>query len=194
MEANEKVIVMGEDVELAYVFGDSKGLMDRFGKDRVRDTPISELGIVGAGVGAAMAGYRPIIEIMFMDFIMLAMDPLVNQAAKLRYMLGGQLSVPLVVRTPSGGGVQYGSTHKRIEIYFPVPMRANPTVTINALSSDSEVSGSYETVNSVTSSDFNSDYGGRLKLATTTTSASNGAPLHIYPTNSTGYIQGDSEL
>ena len=119
MEANEKVIVMGEDVELAYVFGVSKGLMDRFGKDRVRDTPISELGIVGAGVGAAMAGYRPIIEIMFMDFIMLAMDPLVNQAAKLRYMLGGQLSVPLVVRTPSGGGVQYGSTHSQcLEAWF----------------------------------------------------------------------------
>ena len=119
MEANEKVIVMGEDVELAYVFGVSKGLMDRFGKDRVRDTPISELGIVGAGVGAAMAGYRPIIEIMFMDFIMLAMDPLVNQAAKLRYMLGGQLSIPLVVRTPSGGGVQYGSTHSQcLEAWF----------------------------------------------------------------------------
>lgn len=119
MEANEKVIVMGEDVELAYVFGVSKGLADRFGKERVRDTPISELGIVGAGVGAAMAGYRPIVEIMFMDFIMLAMDPLVNQAAKLRYMLGGQISVPLVVRTPGGGGVQYGPTHSQcLEAWF----------------------------------------------------------------------------
>tara|TARA_A100001037_G_scaffold281560_1_gene285347 strand:- start:2328 stop:3308 length:981 start_codon:yes stop_codon:yes gene_type:complete len=119
MEANEKVIVMGEDVELAYVFGVSKGLAERFGKDRVRDTPISELGIVGAGVGAAMAGYRPIVEIMFMDFIMLAMDPLVNQAAKLRYMLGGQISVPLVVRTPGGGGVQYGPTHSQcLEAWF----------------------------------------------------------------------------
>ncbi|MED5580324.1 MAG: alpha-ketoacid dehydrogenase subunit beta [Nitrospinota bacterium] len=119
MDANEKVIVMGEDVELAYVFGVSKGLADRFGKDRVRDTPISELGIVGAGVGAAMAGYRPIVEIMFMDFIMLAMDPLVNQAAKLRYMLGGQISVPLVVRTPGGGGVQYGPTHSQcLEAWF----------------------------------------------------------------------------
>lgn len=119
MEANEKVIVMGEDVELAYVFGVSKGLAERFGKERVRDTPISELGIVGAGVGAAMAGYRPIVEIMFMDFIMLAMDPLVNQAAKLRYMLGGQISVPLVVRTPGGGGVQYGPTHSQcLEAWF----------------------------------------------------------------------------
>jgi len=119
MEANEKVIVLGEDVELAYVFGVSKGLAERFGKDRVRDTPISELGIVGAGVGAAMAGYRPIIEIMFMDFIMLAMDQIVNNAAKLRYMLGGQVSVPLVVRTPGGGGVQYGPTHSQcLEAWF----------------------------------------------------------------------------
>ena len=119
MEANEKVIVLGEDVELAYVFGVSKGLAERFGKDRVRDTPISELGIVGAGVGAAMAGYRPIVEIMFMDFIMLAMDQIVNNAAKLRYMLGGQVSVPLVVRTPGGGGVQYGPTHSQcLEAWF----------------------------------------------------------------------------
>ena len=119
MERDKKVFVIGEDVELAYVFGVTKGLATRFGKDRVRDTPISELGIVGAGVGAAMAGYRPIIEIMFMDFIMLAMDPLINQAAKLRYMLGGQLSVPMVVRTPGGGGVQYGPTHSQcLEAWF----------------------------------------------------------------------------
>ena len=103
MERDKKVFVIGEDVELAYVFGVTKGLATRFGKDRVRDTPISELGI----------------EIMFMDFIMLAMDPLINQAAKLRYMLGGQLSVPMVVRTPGGGGVQYGPTHSQcLEAWF----------------------------------------------------------------------------
>ncbi|OGL61874.1 MAG: hypothetical protein A3J27_08355 [Candidatus Tectomicrobia bacterium RIFCSPLOWO2_12_FULL_69_37] len=119
MDRDKKVFILGEDVELAYVFGVTKGLAARFGKDRVRDTPISELGIVGAGVGAAMAGYRPVIEIMFMDFIMLAMDPLINQAAKLRYMLGGQLSVPMVVRTPGGGGVQYGPTHSQcLEAWF----------------------------------------------------------------------------
>jgi pyruvate/2-oxoglutarate/acetoin dehydrogenase E1 component len=119
MERDKKVICLGEDVELAYVFGVTKGLKDKFGGARVRDTPISELGFVGAGVGAAMAGYRPVIEIMFMDFIMLAMDPLVNQAAKLRYMLGGQLSIPLVVRTPGGGGVQYGPTHSQVlEAWF----------------------------------------------------------------------------
>ena len=119
MERDPKVFVIGEDVELAYVFGVTKGLAARFGKERVRDTPISELGIVGAGVGAAMAGYRPVIEIMFMDFIMLAMDPLINQAAKLRYMLGGQISVPMVVRTPGGGGVQYGPTHSQcLEAWF----------------------------------------------------------------------------
>ncbi|MDP7384848.1 MAG: alpha-ketoacid dehydrogenase subunit beta, partial [Nitrospinota bacterium] len=98
MDRDARVIVMGEDVELAYVFGVTKGLAKKFGRDRVRDTPISELGIVGTGVGAAMAGSRPVVEIMFMDFILLAMDPLVNQAAKLRYMVGGQLNVPLVVR------------------------------------------------------------------------------------------------
>lgn len=119
MQRDKKVIVLGEDVELAYVFGVTKGLKDKFGGDRVRDTPISELGFVGAAVGAAMAGYRPVVEIMFMDFIMLAMDPLVNQAAKLRYMLGGQLSIPLVVRTPGGGGVQYGPTHSQVlEAWF----------------------------------------------------------------------------
>jgi pyruvate/2-oxoglutarate/acetoin dehydrogenase E1 component len=119
MEHDRKVICLGEDVELAYVFGVTKGLMDKFGASRVRDTPISELGFVGAGVGAAMAGYRPVIEIMFMDFVMLAMDPLVNQAAKLRYMLGGQICIPLVVRTPGGGGVQYGPTHSQVlEAWF----------------------------------------------------------------------------
>ncbi|MEK6709603.1 MAG: alpha-ketoacid dehydrogenase subunit beta, partial [Nitrospinota bacterium] len=119
MERDEKVFILGEDVELAYVFGVTKGLAARFGKDRVRDTPISELGFVGAGVGAAMAGYRPVVEIMFLDFIMLAMDPLINQAAKLRYMLGGQISVPLVVRSPGGGGVQYGPTHSQcLEAWF----------------------------------------------------------------------------
>ncbi|MFP6868878.1 MAG: alpha-ketoacid dehydrogenase subunit beta [Nitrospinota bacterium] len=119
MENDKKVIVLGEDVELAYVFGVTKGLKDKFGGARVRDTPISELGFVGAAVGAAMAGYRPVVEIMFMDFIMLAMDPLVNQAAKLRYMVGGQLSIPLVVRTPGGGGVQYGPTHSQVlEAWF----------------------------------------------------------------------------
>jgi pyruvate/2-oxoglutarate/acetoin dehydrogenase E1 component len=119
MENDKKVIVLGEDVELAYVFGVTKGLKDKFGGGRVRDTPISELGFVGAAVGAAMAGYRPVVEIMFMDFIMLAMDPLVNQAAKLHYMVGGQLSIPLVVRTPGGGGVQYGPTHSQVlEAWF----------------------------------------------------------------------------
>ena len=119
MENEKKVIILGEDVELAYVFGVTKGLKDKFGGGRVRDTPISELGFVGAAVGAAMAGYRPVVEIMFMDFIMLAMDPLVNQAAKLRYMVGGQLSIPLVVRTPGGGGVQYGPTHSQVlEAWF----------------------------------------------------------------------------
>ena len=92
-------------------------------------------------------------------------------------------------------GIVAGSQNEaRVLAQFPVPMRANPTVTLNDLASDSEVTGSYETVNSVSATDFNSDYGGRIKFATSTTSASNGAPLHIYPSSSSGYLQGDSEL
>ncbi|MEE9275341.1 MAG: alpha-ketoacid dehydrogenase subunit beta [bacterium] len=119
MERDEKVFLLGEDVALSYVYGVTKGLADRFGEDRVRDTPISELGFTGAAVGAAMAGYRPVVDMRFMDFMTLAMDPIVNQAAKLRYMLGGQICVPLVVRAPSGAGLQYGSTHgQSLEAWF----------------------------------------------------------------------------
>ena len=119
MENDKKVICLGEDVELAYVFGVTKGLKDKFGAGRVRDTPISELGFVGAAVGAAMAGYRPVVEIMFMDFIMLAMDPLVSQAAKLRYMTGGQAKVPLVIRAPVCTGIGMGAQHSQsLESWF----------------------------------------------------------------------------
>ena len=118
MERDEKVFLMGEDVVFDY-FGVCAGLADRFGRDRVRDTPICELGFTGAGVGAAMAGFRPIVDLRFMDFATYALDPIVNQAAKLRYMLGGQLSVPMVARIPSGAGLQYGATHgQSLEAWF----------------------------------------------------------------------------
>ncbi len=114
MEADENVIVFGEDVAgPGGPFGVTRGLLDKFGADRVRDTPISEAAIAGAAVGAAMSGLKPVVEIMFIDFITLAMDALVNQAAKARFMFGGQFSVPMVVRTPHGGGVGAGPQHSQ---------------------------------------------------------------------------------
>ncbi len=101
MQADGNVMVMGEDVAAAGgSFKATRGLAERFGDARVRDTPISEASIVSAAVGAAMGGLRPVVEIMFMDFITLAMDALVNQAAKARFMFGGRSNVPMVLRTP----------------------------------------------------------------------------------------------
>ncbi len=114
MSADPSVILMGEDVAgPGGPFGVSRGLLDKFGAERVRDTPISEAAIVGAAVGAAMTGLRPVVEIMFMDFVTLTMDALVNQAAKARFMFGGQTSVPMVVRMPHGGGINAGPQHSQ---------------------------------------------------------------------------------
>lgn len=120
LEADPSVIVLGEDVaEAGGSFKATRGLLDRFGADRVRDTPISEHAIVGAAVGAALGGLRPVVEIMFMDFVTLAMDAIVNQAAKSRFMFGGQASVPLVVRLPHGGGLNAGPQHSQcLEAWF----------------------------------------------------------------------------
>ncbi|MBY0509932.1 MAG: alpha-ketoacid dehydrogenase subunit beta [Rhodospirillaceae bacterium] len=108
------VIVFGEDVAgPGGPFGVTRGLLEKFGPDRIRDTPISEAAIAGAAVGAAMGGLKPVVEIMFMDFLTLAMDALVNQAAKARFMFGGQFSVPMVVCTPHGGGVGAGPQHSQ---------------------------------------------------------------------------------
>ncbi|HCZ47397.1 MAG TPA: alpha-ketoacid dehydrogenase subunit beta, partial [Gammaproteobacteria bacterium] len=104
MTGDPNVVVFGEDIAGAGgSFGVTRGLLDSFGPLRVRDTPISEATILSAAVGAAMGGLRPVVEIMFMDFITLGMDALVNQAAKARFMFGGQTSVPMVLRTPHGG-------------------------------------------------------------------------------------------
>ena len=109
MARDERVFLMGEDVgETGGIFTVSAGLINEFGHERVRDTPISEATFVGAGVGAAIAGLRPVVEIQIFDFIALTMDMMTNQAAKLRYMLGGKNTVPLVVRGPQGGGVATG--------------------------------------------------------------------------------------
>jgi acetoin:2,6-dichlorophenolindophenol oxidoreductase subunit beta len=114
MAADPTVVLFGEDVAAAGgPFGVTRGLADRFGPERVRDTPISEAAIVGAAVGAAMSGLKPIVEVMFMDFATLTMDALVNQAAKARFMFGAQCSVPMVVRMPHGGGINAGPQHSQ---------------------------------------------------------------------------------
>ena len=102
MRRDERVFVYGEDVELGYAFTVCKGLIDEFGPERVRDTGICEQTIVGIAVGASMMGMRPVPEIQFCDLLPLCMDQIFNEAAKLRYMSGGQVSFPLVVRCPAG--------------------------------------------------------------------------------------------
>jgi pyruvate dehydrogenase E1 component beta subunit len=112
MRRDENVFVMGEDVGVFQgAFKVTEGLLDEFGEKRVRDTPISENTIVGTGVGAAMVGLRPVVEIMTVNFSLLAMDQIVNHAASIPYMFNGQVRVPMVIRMPGGGGHQLGPTH-----------------------------------------------------------------------------------
>jgi len=114
MRRDERVFLIGEDIgTYGGAFGVSAGMLEEFGPDRIRQTPISEEAIVGAATGAAMVGMRPIAEIMFMDFIMLAMEPLVNQAAKARYMFGGKATVPMVIRMPNGSGTGAAAQHSQ---------------------------------------------------------------------------------
>ncbi len=114
MGRDPNVIFFGEDVGKAGgVFKVTPGLWEKYGSDRVRDTPISEAAIVGAGVGAAITGLRPVIELMFADFAAVTLDQITNQAAKLRYMSGGQLRVPLTIRAAQGGGIGFGSQHSQ---------------------------------------------------------------------------------
>jgi pyruvate/2-oxoglutarate/acetoin dehydrogenase E1 component len=113
MLRDPNVFVMGEDVTLGAVWAITKGLAEEFGIERVRDTPISESAFVGAGIGAAMTGMRPIVEVRFTDFLFVAMDQLANQAAKLRFMTGGQVKLPLVFRAALGGGLSAGAHHSQ---------------------------------------------------------------------------------
>jgi pyruvate/2-oxoglutarate/acetoin dehydrogenase E1 component len=114
LEEDERVILIGIDVGAGGgIFTATRGLFERFGPSRVIDAPISELGYTGAAVGAAMTGLRPIVEIMFMDFVAVCLDPIVNQAAKLPYMTAGALSVPIVFRTQTGAGRSAGAQHSQ---------------------------------------------------------------------------------
>ena len=124
MERDPKVFIMGEEVGVwGGTYAVTKGFYDHFGGDRVRDTPISEAAIIGAAIGAALTGTRPIAELMTINFAFVAMDHIVNEAAKLHYMFGGQFVLPLVIRTTSGGGRQLGATHSQtpdaIFAHFP---------------------------------------------------------------------------
>lgn len=124
MERDENVFIMGEEVGVwGGTYAVTKGFYDHFGPKRVRDTPIAEAAIVGAGIGAAMVGLRPVSELMTINFAFVAMDHIVNEAAKMRYMFGGQMSVPLVIRAVGGGGRQLGATHSQtpdaIFAHFP---------------------------------------------------------------------------
>lgn len=120
MRSDPRVILLGEDIgEAGGPFGVTRGLHAEFGAGRVRDFPISEAALAGAALGAALSGLRPVAEIMFMDFCTLAMDALVNQAAKAHFMFGGRSQAPLVVRTPHGGGLSAGAQHSQcLEAWF----------------------------------------------------------------------------
>ena len=124
MERDDRVLIMGEEVGLwGGTYAVTKGFYDHFGAERVRDMPISEGTIIGAAIGAAMNGLKPVAELMTINFAFLALDMLVNQAAKIHSMFGGQFEVPMVVRTTSGGGKQLGATHSQtpdvIFAHFP---------------------------------------------------------------------------
>jgi len=124
MERDPNVFVIGEDVGVyGGVFGVTKGLFEKFGPDRVIDTPISEAGFIGLCVGAAIAGLRPVVELMFVDFFGVCMDQIYNQAAKLRYMTGGKAKIPLTIRTTIGGGFRAAAQHSQVlySIFAHVP-------------------------------------------------------------------------
>lgn len=120
MRRDERIFMIGEDVAIhGGTYGVSRGLLEEFGEKRVKDTPISEAAIVGTGVGAALTGLRPVVEIMYIDFTTVAMDQIVNQVAKLRYMTGGMVKLPLVIRTQGGSGTGEAAHHTQsLEAWF----------------------------------------------------------------------------
>jgi acetoin:2,6-dichlorophenolindophenol oxidoreductase subunit beta len=145
MRHDATVMLMGEDIAVwggGGVFGVTRGLLEEFGADRVRDTPISEAGFTGIGLGAALAGLRPVVEYMYVDFAMLAMDQICNQAAKIRWMLGGDVDVPLVIRAQQGAGRGNGPQHSQsLEAWFT----HNPGLTVVMPSTPSDAKGLLKT-------------------------------------------------
>src|ERR1700758_2566910 len=139
MREDDDVFVMGEDIaEMGGSMGVTQGMLAEFGPQRVRNTPISEMALVGAGVGAAMQGMRPVVEVMYEDFLTLSMEQLVNQAAKHRYMSGGQLKVPLTIRTKGGAGWSPGAQHaQQLEAW----LAHHPGLEVVFASSPSDVRG-----------------------------------------------------
>src|ERR1700704_2178818 len=139
MRKDDDVFIMGEDIaEMGGSMGVTQGLLDEFGPERVRNTPISEMAIVGAGIGAAIAGMRPIVEIMYEDFLTLSLEQIVNQAAKHRYMSGGQIKVPLTIRTQGGAGWSPGAQHAQ---QLEAGLRALPGVKVIYTSTPEDVRG-----------------------------------------------------
>jgi pyruvate/2-oxoglutarate/acetoin dehydrogenase E1 component len=137
LQRDERVLLMGEDIGVfGGAFKVTEGLLEEFGERRVRDTPISENTIVGVGVGAAMAGLRPVVELMTINFALLAFDQIVNHAAHIHYMFGGQVAVPLVVRMPQGAGHQLGPTHSHcleaLFLHVPGLLVATPATAADA--------------------------------------------------------------
>jgi pyruvate dehydrogenase E1 component beta subunit len=137
LERDERVFIIGQDIGVFDgAFKVTQGLLDEFGEKRVRDTPISENTIVGIGVGAAMTGLRPIVELMTINFSLLAMDQIVNHMATIHYMFGGQVTVPMVVRMPQGGGHQLGPTHSHcleaLFVHVPGMLVAVPSTPADA--------------------------------------------------------------
>lgn len=151
LEHDPRVMVMGVDVGASGgAYGVTRGLQERFGAHRVLDTPIAEAGVLGAAVGAAMAGLRPVAEIMYLDFVTVCMDPIVNQAAKLRYMTGGGVTVPIVFRTQNGGGRSAGAQHSQslegmlahvpgLDVYCPADSRDAYDLLVAAVRADHPV-------------------------------------------------------
>src|SRR6056297_1483956 len=120
MDRDENVFVMGEDIaEHGGIYGVTQGLLEKYGKERIRNTPISESALIGSALGAAITGMKPIAELMYIDFTTVAMDQIVNQVAKIRYMFGGKVDVPLVIRTQGGGGRGSAAQHSQsLEAWF----------------------------------------------------------------------------